>query len=113
MEDKREEKAGDDSVVYPNILARIEVEKKWNLGAYESETIKVVLEGPFEMLKNGKDLPKMLLYVTYNSVKLLERVRERKREFDLKPAESLDPNKEVKQADITNITKEEIGKQTI
>lgn len=56
------------------VVAKIEYEQKFNLGSYNSETIKIVLEGPFEDMRDGKDLPRLMLYTAANMKRLVDKV---------------------------------------
>jgi hypothetical protein len=59
------------------VTARLEFEKKYNLGNYEHESLKIIIEGPYNDIRDGKDLPRLLLPTWRNMVTLTEKVRER------------------------------------
>lgn len=92
------------------VVAKIEYEQKFNLGSYNSETIKIVLEGPFEDIREGKDLPRLMLYTAINMKKLVDKVHNgvdpkkyEKASEDSKLEENLNKNKEIITSDEDDI----------
>jgi|SRR5271157_4857054 len=75
--DKDEIKISRDEVNETKLIAKLEFKKKFNLGNYEDETLGVSIEGPYNIIKDGKDLIKLLLPTWVNMVVLTEKVQER------------------------------------
>jgi hypothetical protein len=58
------------------VVAKLEYEQRFNLGDYQHEMIKISLEGPFEDVRDGKDLPRLMLYTVTNMKRLTQKVHE-------------------------------------
>ena len=58
------------------VVAKLEYEQRFYLGDYQHETIKISLEGPFEDVRDGKDLPRLMLYTATNMKRLTQKVHE-------------------------------------
>jgi len=86
------------------VIARLEYEQKFNLGKYQMETIKIVIEGPFEDIRDGKDLPRLLLYTATNMKKLTQKVHDG---VDPRKYENLPDGVEAKVEDVEGINEGE------
>lgn len=48
------------------VLVKLEMEKKYNVGPYASETYKISIEGPYDSIKEGREIPVLVSPTFYN-----------------------------------------------
>lgn len=66
----------DEDVKDSKITAKVRVEMKFNTGNYESETYEVVVEGPYNDVKEGKDLVRLLYPVIKNAKTTIKKAKD-------------------------------------